>query len=73
MGVHPALPTVALRPLMPLTAGTSKPLLTYRIEFVHDLPEYPASDPYGYTYVVPSRGRSSQEIKASFEEVTILI
>jgi hypothetical protein len=45
-----------------ITQNSRYPLLPYIIDFVYDLPEYPYSGPFGHTYIIPSMGRSRQEI-----------
>lgn len=43
--------------------------MTYQIDYSHDLPDYPKTHEEGYTYVVPARGRTFEEIKRSFDAV----
>ena len=44
-------------------------MMTYRIDYSHDLPDYPQTHEDGYTYVVPTRGRTFEEIRRSFDAV----
>jgi hypothetical protein len=49
--------------------GGAKPVLTYQTEHAFDLPEYPKSNPYGLTYIIPTRGQTFDEIKKSLSTV----
>jgi hypothetical protein len=50
--------------LIPLTrAKISSSLTTLKIEYIDDLPEYPATHIHGYTYVVASKGRTQVEME----------
>jgi hypothetical protein len=49
--------------------GGAKPVLTYKTEHAFDLPEYPKSDPYGHTYIIPTHGQTFDELKKSFSTV----
>ena len=50
--------------------GGAKPVLTYQTEHAFNLPEYPKSNLYGLTYIIPTHGQSFDEIKKSFSTVS---
>jgi uncharacterized protein YlzI (FlbEa/FlbD family) len=41
------------------------------VEYIDDLPEYPATHINGHTYVVASKGRSKTEIEQVVHDVSI--
>ncbi|THC87339.1 hypothetical protein EYZ11_013213 [Aspergillus tanneri] len=59
------LPTAQIR----LTNGKRDYLKTLKLEYIDDLPEYPTTHLYGYTYVVAARGRSQEEMQQLVQEV----
>jgi len=55
-----------------ISQGSKASTFSRIMDFTHALPEYPSSDIYGYTYVIPSGGRSQEEIKKIFAQVNYL-
>jgi hypothetical protein len=53
-----------------LTDAKTHPLQTLFIEYTNDLPEYPRTDPNGYTYVVPVQNCSQEEAEQLVKEVS---
>ncbi|KAL2858252.1 hypothetical protein BJX68DRAFT_228223 [Aspergillus pseudodeflectus] len=50
--------------LIPLTDASRNPLKVLKLEYSNDLPEYPATDPIGYGYVInvpPNQRRETVE------------
>ena len=45
------------------------PTKTLYIEYTNDLPEYPKTDPNGYTYIVATNGQSQQEAEHLIQTV----
>lgn len=56
----------------PLTTSKKPGLTSVKFEYSDDLPEYPATDTYGYSYVVASRGRTQLEMEQLPHDVSAL-
>jgi hypothetical protein len=53
-----------------LTDAKTHPLQTLFIEYANDLPEYPRTDPNGYTYVIPVQNYSQEEAEQLVKDVS---
>jgi hypothetical protein len=56
--------------LIPLTRAKGSGLTTLKVEYIDDLPEYPATHIHGYTYVIASRGRTQVEMEHLPDDVS---
>ncbi|EAW17145.1 uncharacterized protein NFIA_005070 [Aspergillus fischeri NRRL 181] len=54
-----------------LTDAKTHPLQTLYIEYTNDLPEYPRTDPNGYTYVIPVNNYSQEEAEQLVKDVNL--
>lgn len=56
---------------IPLTSAKGPGLTTLKVEYIDDLPEYPATHIHGHTYVVAAGGRSQAEMEQIVHEVSV--
>ncbi|KKA17955.1 hypothetical protein T310_8101 [Rasamsonia emersonii CBS 393.64] len=54
--------------LLPLTNASHRPTSTLKLEYTASLPEYPETDPYGFTYVVYVGGQDTSSISKLMHE-----
>lgn len=57
--------------LLPLTNASHRPTSTLKLEYTASLPEYPETDPYGFTYVVYVGGQDSGTVSKLMHEVRL--
>ncbi|KAL1970399.1 hypothetical protein VTN77DRAFT_5560 [Rasamsonia byssochlamydoides] len=55
--------------LLPLTNATHRPTSTLKLEYTASLPEYPETDPCGFTYVVYVGGQDAQTVGKLMHEI----
>lgn len=56
---------------MPLTNATHNPLTTVVVRFTEYLPEYPATHPYGLTYVINTQGMTRDKVYGLMKNVSV--